>query len=121
MNQDRCERRMIHQDWVEEAREILPNAHVIKQMVDMLKAIADPGRLQILMALNVREMCVCDLAALLGVSESAASHQMRLLRHMNLVQNRREGQMLYYRLIDEHVMEMIEVAENHVAELAVSE
>ncbi len=87
-------------------------------MSDLFKAMADPGRVQILMALDVQEMCVCDLAALLDVSESAASHQMRILRNMNLVKNRREGQVLYYRLVDDHVMQLIRVAHNHVTEMA---
>ncbi|NNK96049.1 MAG: helix-turn-helix transcriptional regulator, partial [Desulfobacterales bacterium] len=68
------------------------------------------------MALSAQEMCVCDLAALLEVSESAASHQMRLLRNMNLVKNRRDGQVLYYRLVDNHVTELISIAQAHVAE-----
>ena len=84
---------------------------------ELFKAMADPGRVQILMALDVQEMCVCDLAALLGVSESAASHQMRILRTMNLVKNRREGQVLYYRLVDDHVMQLVRVARDHVSEI----
>jgi DNA-binding transcriptional ArsR family regulator len=86
-------------------------------MSDLFKAIGDPGRLQIVLALDSQEMCVCDLAALLGVSESAASHQIRILRTMNLVKNRREGQVLYYRLVDDHVMELARVAQEHVEEL----
>jgi DNA-binding transcriptional ArsR family regulator len=62
-------------------------------------------------------MCVCDLAALLEVSESAASHQIRILRTMNLVKNRREGQVLYYRLVDGHVMDLARVAQEHVEEI----
>jgi DNA-binding transcriptional ArsR family regulator len=85
-------------------------------MSDLFKALADRGRVQILMALSTQEMCVCDLAALLEISESAASHQMRLLRNMNLVKNRREGQVLYYRLVDNHVTELVNIAQAHVAE-----
>ncbi len=117
MTEDICERRIIHEDRLERARTILPAQGEIERMGDLFKAMADPGRVQILMALDVQEMCVCDLAALLGVSESAASHQMRILRTMNLVKNRREGQVLYYRLVDDHVMQLVRVARDHVSEI----
>lgn len=121
MDQDLCERRIIHEDRVESARKQLLQVPGIEAMGDLFKAIADPGRLQILLALDLQEMCVCDLAALLGVSESAASHQIRILRTMNLVKNRRDGQVLYYRLVDDHVMQLIKVAREHVEELFRSE
>lgn len=114
---DRCERRIIHLDNINAAGKVLQNYPETDQMVELFKALSDPGRLQILIALDSQEMCVCDLAALLGVSESAASHQMRILRTRNLVKSRREGQVLYYRLIDEHVMQLVNVAWQHVQEL----
>jgi DNA-binding transcriptional ArsR family regulator len=117
MIDDICERRIIHEDRLAKARTLMPVQADIEGMSDLFKAMADPGRVQILMALNVQEMCVCDLAALLGVSESAASHQMRILRNMNLVRNRRDGQVLYYRLVDDHVMQLIGVARDHVSEM----
>ena len=117
MNQELCERRIIHEDRLEKARKLMGEFSDIEAMSDLFKAIGDPGRLKILLALDAQEMCVCDLAALLGVSESAASHQIRILRTMNLVKNRREGQVLYYRLVDEHVMQLARVARDHVAEL----
>jgi len=118
MKDEVCERRVIHGDRLIIARSVLPPQVDIERMSDLFKAMADPGRVRILMALDVQEMCVCDLAALLGVSESAASHQMRILRNMNLVRNRREGQVLYYRLVDDHVMQLIRVAGDHVSEIA---
>ncbi|RZW14335.1 MAG: ArsR family transcriptional regulator [Desulfobulbaceae bacterium] len=117
MNQDLCERRIIHEDRLEVARHHLLDYTEIDSMSDLFKAMADPGRLKILLALAGQEMCVCDLAALLGVSESAASHQIRILRTMNLVKNRREGQVLYYRLVDDHVTQLAQVARDHVLEL----
>lgn len=116
MSNDRCQRRIIHEDRVDTARELLHQSPGVEEMSDLFKALADRGRVQILMALSAQEMCVCDLAALLEVSESAASHQMRLLRNMNLVKNRRDGQVLYYRLVDNHVTELISIAQAHVAE-----
>ena len=118
MNQELCERRIIHEDRLGIAREYLQSYKELESMSDLFKAMADPGRLKILLALSGQEMCVCDLAALLGVSESAASHQIRILRTMNLVKNRRDGQVLYYRLVDDHVMQLADVARDHVMELA---
>lgn len=117
MEQELCERRIIHEDRLDAARRQVSRYPDIQAMSDLFKAIGDPGRLQIVLALDSQEMCVCDLAALLGVSESAASHQIRILRTMNLVKNRREGQVLYYRLVDDHVMELARVAQEHVEEL----
>ena len=121
MTKDRCDRRIIHGEAVEEARTVLKHYSEIEEKSELFKALADPGRLQILIALDSQEMCVCDLAALLGVSESAASHQMRILRSKNLVKNRRDGQVLYYRLVDDHVMQLVDVARSHVKELKYGE
>lgn len=118
MNPELCERRIIHEDRLKIARDYLDRYAKLESMSDLFKAMADPGRLKILLALDGQEMCVCDLAALLEVSESAASHQIRILRTMNLVKNRRDGQVLYYRLVDDHVMQLARVARDHVAELA---
>jgi len=121
MIKDRCERRIIHGEAVDAARAVLKNYSQIEAKSELFKALSDPGRLQILIALANQEMCVCDLAALLGVSESAASHQMRILRAKNLVKNRRDGQVLYYRLVDDHVMELVDVARKHVNEMKYGE
>ncbi len=117
MIQELCERRVIHEDRVQKAREHLLHYPELEAMGDLFKAVSDPGRLKIVLALAGREMCVCDLAALLDVTESAASHQIRILRNMNLVKNRRDGQVLYYRLVDDHVMHLVQVAHEHVREL----
>jgi DNA-binding transcriptional ArsR family regulator len=82
----------------------------------LFKAFADPSRLRILHALRVEEMCVCDLSALLEISESAVSHQLRLLRTLRLVTNRRDGTVLYYRLLDAHVPELLDLALLHLRE-----
>ena len=121
MKKDQCDRRIIHGEVVEEARIFLQDYAEIEEKSELFKALADPGRLQIVIALASREMCVCDLAALLGVSESAASHQMRILRSRNLVKNRRDGQVLYYRLVDDHVMQLVDVARMHVKEMKYGE
>lgn len=110
MNKDLCNCRMVHQDKVEMAKAQGLTPAKIDGISNLFKACGDPGRLQILHALEQQEMCVCDLAALLGVSESAVSHQLRLLRTMGLVANRREGVVLYYRLVDRRFAQLIALA-----------
>ena len=78
--------------------------------------MADPTRLRLLSALNTGELCVCDLAAVVGISESAVSHQLRLLRAHRLVAFRKEGRIAYYRLLDHHVTVLIGSALDHAGE-----
>jgi ArsR family transcriptional regulator, lead/cadmium/zinc/bismuth-responsive transcriptional repressor len=116
MNEDQCKCRMIHEDQVEAARKTALADDEIDLLSQTFKALGDPSRLRILTALEKREMCVCDLAALLTISESAVSHQLRLLRTIKLVKNRREGAVLYYSLDDTHVNDLIEIALEHIRE-----
>ena len=76
----------------------------LEGLAQIYKVLGDPSRLKIIMALTDSEMCVCDLAAFLGVTESAVSHQLRRLRDLSLVKRRREGQILFYSLGDDHVV-----------------
>ncbi len=110
MDNDRCNCRIVHQDKVDLARSQGLKPDKVERISNLFKACADPGRLQILHALQQQEMCVCDLAALLGCSESAVSHQLRLLRTMDLVVNRREGTVLYYRPVDTRLSKLIDLA-----------
>jgi len=80
------------------------------------KVLSDPTRLTIVLALQRSELCVLDIASLLGVSESAVSHQMRLLKALRLVKHRKEGKMVFYSLDDEHIEDLIRVAQRHVSE-----
>ncbi len=116
MPTDQCLCRIIHQSRVEKARQTMPPSREIDRLTLLFKAMADQSRLKILMALHQEEMCVCDLAAFLGVSESAVSHQLRMLRQMALVANRREGPVLYYRLTDAHISQLVLVALDHIRE-----
>lgn len=116
MDEDRCKCRMIHEEQVEAARKTALDDAEVELLSQTFKALGDPSRLKILTALEKHEMCVCDLAALLAVSESAVSHQLRLLRTIKLVKNRREGTVLYYSLNDTHVNVLIKTALEHVRE-----
>lgn len=116
VDEDGCMIRMVHLDRVAQARsEAIPERE-LDRLVLIYKALSDPTRLKMVMALKRGEMCVCDLAALLGISESAVSHQIRRLKDLALVKNRREGQILYYSLDDHHVGELIQVGLDHVQE-----
>jgi ArsR family transcriptional regulator, lead/cadmium/zinc/bismuth-responsive transcriptional repressor len=113
---DKCQCRIIHDEKVEEARLKALDDMAIEDICQIFKALGDISRLRILWALEHQEMCVCDLAALLGISESAVSHQLRLLRTLRLVKNRREGTILYYRLTDDHVSQLVCIALEHIRE-----
>lgn len=114
---DQCECRIIHDDKVKEARQRELGDMTTDNLSQTFKALGDASRLKILWALEHQEMCVCDLAALLGITESAVSHQLRLLRTLRLVKNRREGKILYYRLTDDHVSQLVRIALEHISEI----
>jgi ArsR family transcriptional regulator, lead/cadmium/zinc/bismuth-responsive transcriptional repressor len=112
MNNDRCISRIVHQEKVDLAKAQDLDPEEVEQLCRLFKAFSEPGRLRILHALLQQEMCVCDLAALLDVSESAVSHQLRLLRTMGLVANRRDGTVLYYRPANSRMIELIGYADS---------
>jgi len=96
-------------------KKLLANGHLF-ELTATFKLLGDPTRLKIILALNETEMCGCDLAALLGVSRSAISHQLRLLKNLRLVKFRRDGKMAYYSLDDPHISEVIDAAMEHIHE-----
>lgn len=114
--EDRCDTRIIHMDRIETAKAKAMDPAEVVRLSRFFKAFGDPTRLNILHALDSGEMCVCDIAATLGITESAISHQLRHLRQLNLVSNRREGTVLYYRLDDEHIENMLQLALEHISE-----
>jgi DNA-binding transcriptional ArsR family regulator len=116
LQKDICDCRIIHGEKISKARKGALSEEVIENLCQTFKALGDRSRLKILWALENQEMCVCDLAALLGITESAVSHQLRLLRTLRLVKNRRAGTILYYRLADQHVSELVRIALVHVKE-----
>ncbi|MEN8244489.1 MAG: metalloregulator ArsR/SmtB family transcription factor [Thermodesulfobacteriota bacterium] len=111
-----CEVRTIHLDRVIRARQEAIADPLLVRLALTYKLLGDPTRLKIVMALKSGEMCVCDLAAFAGVSESAVSHQLRHLREQALVKHRRDGQTLYYSLDDEHVSDLIKIGLEHLLE-----
>ncbi|MBW1999973.1 MAG: winged helix-turn-helix transcriptional regulator [Deltaproteobacteria bacterium] len=116
VQEERCGVRVIHLDRINRARaESIPERD-LERLALIYKLLGDPTRLRIALALKSGEMCVCDMAALLGLSESAVSHQIRRLKDASLVKGRREGQVLYYSLDDQHMVDLIQVGMDHIRE-----
>ena len=111
-----CQIRHINQINVAKARDEIPKTEEIQGLADMFKALGDPTRLKIVTALVTVELCVCDLSAVCGLSESAISHQLRILRNLRIVKYRREGKIVYYRLDDSHVESLVKQSLAHIVE-----
>ena len=109
-----CEVNAIHSDILSRVREKMPDETPIYEVSELFKVFGDSTRARIICALNIEEMCVCDLAALLGVTKSAVSHQLKALRLANLVKSRRDGQVIYYSLADDHVKTILQMGLEHV-------
>lgn len=85
-------------------------------LAETFRVLGDPTRVRIVDAISRGELCVCDIAAVVGQSESAVSHQLRLLRGMRLVRSRRQGRMVYYALDDQHILDLFEQGRRHIRE-----
>jgi DNA-binding transcriptional ArsR family regulator len=97
-------------------RTALMSPRTVEALADTFRVLGDPTRVRILDALSSGELCVCDIASLVGISESAVSHQLRLLRGMHLVRPRRAGRLVYYAVDDQHILELLAQALTHVEE-----
>lgn len=113
---DVCEIERTNEEAVKQVKSNMLNENVLLEVADNFKVFGDPTRLKILQALYQRELCVCDLTAVLEANQSTISHQLRVLRGKNLVKFRKEGKMAYYSLADEHVVKIIEVGVEHATE-----
>lgn len=111
-----CDCDVIHQEAVDAARRNMTTGEEYAQLAALLKLFGDPTRVKILHALEQQELCVCDLAALLDLTKSAVSHQLKTLRLANLVKYRKEGQVAFYALADDHVQAILEMGFEHVRE-----
>lgn len=112
----RCAIDAVDSEAVSSALSSLPAEQVRKVIVDIYDALADETRLRILLALAESELCVCDLEAVCGISQSGVSHQLRLLRDRDLVAYRRDGKRAVYRLADEHVRALLAFGLEHAEE-----
>ncbi len=114
MSQDICQVNVIHEDRVAKANQMLPESKQVVGLAAVYKLLGDPGRLKIMLALDVCEMCVCDLAALLNSTPSAISHQLRLLRTAGLVEARKEGKVVYYKIGAEFVQPFLKTGHHYL-------
>ena len=97
-------------------RELLLTSRTVEAIAETFRVLGDPTRVRILDALTEGELCVCDIASLVNISESAVSHQLRLLRGMRLVRPRRSGRQVFYSLDDQHIVHLLRLAVTHVEE-----
>ena len=111
-----CEENLVHQDAVDRVRGLLPRDETLYDLAELFKIFGDSTRVKILYALLESELCVCDIAKLLEVSQSAVSHQLRVLKGSKLVKFRREGKAVYYSLADEHVTRILSQGMEHILE-----
>lgn len=113
---DRCDCNVIHENVVAQVRSNMPDDDTLLDIADTFKVFSDSTRVKILCALMQSEMCVCDISALLGMTKSSVSHQLRILRQSNLVKYRKDGRVIYYSLADEHVELIFNNGFAHVTE-----
>lgn len=111
-----CDLHVVDEDSVHDALADRADAEHLTYLADTFQILANPTRLQIVDALSKRELCVCDLAAVVGASQSSVSHHLRQLRQTRIVRYRKEGRMAYYRLDDEHIASLFAIGLEHVAE-----
>ena len=109
-----CDCNIIHEDIVNRTLAKMPEQDVFNKLAEFFKIIGDTTRTKILFALDENEMCVCDIANVLGMSKSSISHQLGTLRRMGIVKCRRDGKEVYYMLDDEHVKQVFEVGIKHI-------
>jgi len=108
---------VIHRDVVDSVSDKMMEPEKMEELAEFFKVFGDSTRLKILYALSISEMCVCDIAAVLGTSQSAVSHQLKILRQMRLVKYRREGRVIYYSHDDEHITEIFRKGLEHINEI----
>ena len=113
---ERCDCNVIQEDIVNQVRDKMPQEESLYDLAELFKVFGDPTRIRILWTLNEAEMCVCDIAVLLNMTQSAISHQLRVLKQANLVKNRKEGKVVYYSLVDDHVREIFDQGLIHINE-----
>ena len=116
IDEDGCQIRVVHLDQVQRARRQAVSGRDLERLSLIFRVLGDPTRLKIVMALKSVEMCVCDLAAFTGLSDSAVSHQLRRLKDLALVKSRRDGQIVYYSLDDSRVADLLSVGLDHARE-----
>lgn len=111
-----CQEECFHPDVVERVRKEMPGEPLQEELAQLFKVLGDHTRIRILNALYHSELCVCDLTSILGMNQSAVSHQLRVLRDAKLVRSRKIGKNVLYTLDDSHVSELLRIGSEHVKE-----
>lgn len=111
-----CNCEVIHEEVVNKVRKKMPKEETLYDLAELFKVFGDSTRIRILWALDEAEMCVCDIACLLNMTQSAISHQLRVLKQAKLVRSRKEGKVVYYSLDDEHVRMIFDQGLAHTSE-----
>jgi ArsR family transcriptional regulator, lead/cadmium/zinc/bismuth-responsive transcriptional repressor len=111
-----CDAIFIHEDAIKEVQKHILKDKQLESVSRFFKALSDPTRIKILFALDKRELCVCDIAVVLNMTQSAISHQLKILKDIDLVRSKRSGKSILYELADEHVHEVFNQAIEHVNE-----
>jgi ArsR family transcriptional regulator, lead/cadmium/zinc/bismuth-responsive transcriptional repressor len=114
---DRCDCNVIHEDIVNKVKEKMPCEENLYDLAELFKVFGDTTRVKMLWALDESEMCVCDLAVLLNMTQSAISHQLRVLKQARLVKYRKDGKIVFYSLDDEHIKQIFDQGLTHINEL----
>ena len=114
---DTCEIQFVDEKRVKKVQKVMKSSEAITALAETFKILGDPTRIKIAFALSKEELCVCDIANLLGVSQSVVSHSLRTLRQMKLVRFRKEGKIAYYTLNDAHINNLLDVGFHHVEEM----
>lgn len=114
VSQDKCEVQCIHRDKVLNVKNKTLSAAEILSLAEIFKALGDSTRVKIFHALSQEELCVCDLAEVLEMNQSAVSHQLRVLRNLRLVKHRKEGKMVFYSLDDDHIINLFSQGLAHI-------
>lgn len=113
---DVCGYLFVHEDKVDKVRQLLPDDETLSRLSELFRVFGDETRIRILYVLFESEVCVCDIARLLGVTQSAVSHQLRVLKQARLIKNRREGKTVFYSLADDHVATLLRQGTEHINE-----
>ena len=117
MEEGLCEVTVIHEDTVRKVKDVMPEDGLIYDLAELFKVFADSTRMKIIYALMENELCVCDIANIVGTTHSAISHQLRILKQSKLVEYRKDGKVVYYSLDDDHISQIVKKGREHIEEL----
>lgn len=113
---EKCECMHVHEEIIHKVEEHMPGEEELADLAEFFRIFGDTTRIRILYVLMCSEMCVCDIATLLGMTQSAISHQLRVLKQMDLVKNRRDGKTIFYSLADGHIKSILSQGLDHINE-----